>query len=213
MTQKNKRVQNRLNAEEEMHGQSTKNVQSDLNGQSRENTDFAGDVQQERIQTAGNAEATVGDVKKGSHAELWRAIKFTLFSISAGVIEIILYSILDLVTPWPYWPCYLIALVASVLWNFTLNRQYTFQSANNVPVAMLKVAAFYAVFTPVTTVAGNYLAETAHWPGILVTLLNMLCNFVLEYLYDRYFVFGKSIDTNERAKKAADDSETHVSNK
>ena len=46
-----------------------------------------------------------------------------------------------------------------------------------------------------------------------MTLLNMLCNFVLEYLYDRYFVFGKSIDTNERAKKAADDSETHVSNK
>ena len=88
-----------------------------------------------------------------------------------------------------------------MVWNFTLNRQFTFQSANNVPVAMLKVAAFYAVFTPVSTIAGNYLAETLGWPGILVTGLNMACNFVLEYLYDRFFVFGSSLDTNERARK------------
>ena len=133
--------------------------------------------------------------------ELMRAVKFTLFSISAGLIEIIVYSLLDLLTKWPYWPCYLIALIASVVWNFTLNRQFTFQSANNVPVAMLKVAAFYAVFTPVSTALGNYLAETRGWPGILVTGLNMACNFVLEYLYDRYFVFGKSLDTNERAQR------------
>ena len=133
--------------------------------------------------------------------ELMRAVKFTLFSISAGLIEIIVYSLLDLLTKWPYWPCYLIALIASVVWNFTLNWQFTFQSANNVPVAMLKVAAFYAVFTPVSTVLGNYLAETRGWPGILVTGLNMACNFVLEYLYDRYFVFGKSLDTNERAQR------------
>ncbi|MBQ6662649.1 MAG: GtrA family protein [Firmicutes bacterium] len=133
--------------------------------------------------------------------ELMRAVKFTLFSISAGLIEIIVYSLLDLLTKWPYWPCYLIALIASVVWNFTLNRQFTFQSANNVPVAMLKVAAFYAVFTPVSTILGNYLAETRGWPGILVTGLNMACNFVLEYLYDRYFVFGKSLDTNERAQR------------
>ena len=133
--------------------------------------------------------------------ELMRAVKFTLFSISAGLIEIIVYSLLDLLTKWPYWPCYLIALIASVVWNFTLNRQFTFQSANNVPVAMLNVAAFYAVFTPVSTILGNYLAETRGWPGILVTGLNMACNFVLEYLYDRYFVFGKSLDTNERAQR------------
>ena len=130
-----------------------------------------------------------------------RAVKFTLFSLSAGIIEIVLYTVLDMATPWPYWPCYLIALVASVVWNFTLNRQFTFQSANNVPVAMLKVAAFYAVFTPASTILGNYLAETALWPGILVTLLNMVCNFVLEFLYDRFFVFGKSLDTNERARR------------
>ena len=139
--------------------------------------------------------------EKKTNKEWLRAVKFTLFSMSAGLIEIILYTVLDKLTPWPYWPCYLIALVASVVWNFTLNRQFTFQSANNVPVAMMKVAAFYAVFTPASTILGNYLAETAMWPGILVTLLNMACNFVLEYLYDRFVVFGKSIDTNARARK------------
>ena len=137
---------------------------------------------------------------KNDKKELWRAIKFTLFSISAGVIELGLFAALDAWTPWPYWPCYLIALVASVVWNFTLNRQYTFQSASNVPVAMMKVLLFYAIFTPVSTILGNYLAETVGWPDILVTLLNMICNFILEFLYDRFYVFGKSIDTNKRAK-------------
>ncbi|MBQ9267677.1 MAG: GtrA family protein [Clostridia bacterium] len=122
-------------------------------------------------------------------------MKFTLFSISAGIIEIGLFALLDAVTSWSYWPKYLIALVASVLWNFTLNREYTFKSANNVPVAMVKVAIFYAIFTPVSTIAGNYLAETLGWNDFLVTILNMVCNFVLEYLYDKYVVFRGSIDT------------------
>ncbi|MCR4588633.1 MAG: GtrA family protein [Lachnospiraceae bacterium] len=139
--------------------------------------------------------------EKKDKKELLRAIKFGLFSISAGVIEMAAFALLESCTDWPYWPCYLIALVLSVIWNFTLNRQYTFQSANNIPVAMMKVALFYAVFTPVSTIAGNFLAESCGWNDYLVTILNMCCNFVLEYLYDRYFVFGGSIDTNKRAKK------------
>ena len=133
-------------------------------------------------------------------AELLRSIKFLLFSVSAGIIEIVSFALLNETLGWPYWPCYLSALVASVVWNFTLNRQYTFQSASNVPVAMMKVLLFYAIFTPVSTILGNYLAETVGWPDILVTLLNMICNFILEFLYDRFYVFGKSIDTNKRAK-------------
>ncbi len=134
--------------------------------------------------------------------ELIRAIKFTLFSISAGVIELGLFALLDGITSWNYWVKYLIALVASVLWNFTLNREFTFKSANNVPIAMIKVAIFYAIFTPVSTIAGNYLAETLGWNDLLVTILNMLCNFVLEFLYDKYVVFRGSIDTKEKKKKA-----------
>ncbi|MGM9557010.1 MAG: GtrA family protein [Oscillospiraceae bacterium] len=133
--------------------------------------------------------------------ELLRMVKFTLFSISAGAIELISFALLNELTHWSYWPCYLIALAASVLWNFTLNRNFTFRSAGNVPVAMLKVAAFYAVFTPASTYLGNFLAEGLGWNGYLVTVLNMLLNFVLEYLYQRFFVFGKTIDTKQAATK------------
>ena len=131
--------------------------------------------------------------------EVTRGFKFVLFSISAGVIEFVSFALLDSFTPWAYWPKYLIALALSVLWNFTLNRRFTFRSAGNVPIAMLKVACFYAVFTPVSTIFGNYLAETCGWNDILVTGLNMAANLVTEYLYDRYFVFGKTIDTNKKA--------------
>lgn len=144
-----------------------------------------------------NTEPEKKDIKQ---EELKRTVKFVLFSISAGVIEIGVFTVLYELLHWTYWVAYLIALVLSVLWNFTLNREFTFRSANNVPVAMLKVAAYYAVFTPVTTILGDYLERTCGWDGMLVTALNMLLNFVTEYLYDRFVVFGKTIDTNSRAQ-------------
>ena len=139
-----------------------------------------------------------------SKKELLRSLKFLAFSLSAGVIELVSFSLLNELTGWSYWPCYLIALVLSVVGDFTLNRRYTFQSANNVPVAMLKVAGFYAVFTPASTWLVNYLAETLLWNEYLVTILNMVMNFVLEYLFDRFVVFRASIDTNDVAKKKAE---------
>ena len=138
---------------------------------------------------------------KGKLKETVRALKFIGFSISAGVIEFLSFTLLDQLTDWKYWPKYLIALVLSVLWNFTLNRKFTFQSANNVPKAMLLVALFYAVFTPVTTILGNFLAEDLGWNEYLVTGLNMALNLSTEYLYDRFVVFRGTIDTNDLAKK------------
>ena len=135
--------------------------------------------------------------------ELIRSLKFLCFSLSAGVIQLASFTLLNELVRWPYWPCYLIALVLSVVWNFTLNRRYTFQSANNVPKAMAQVFGFYCVFTPASTVLGSYLADTLLWNEYLVTILNMVSNFVLEYLFDRLVVFRKSIDTNDRAGKQA----------
>ena len=129
--------------------------------------------------------------------ELIRLIKFTLFSASAGIIELLVYTLLDNITSFNYWACYLPALIASIVWNFTLNRNFTFKSANNVPIAMAKVFLFYLVFTPTSTIFGNFLAESLHWNGTLVTLINMLLNFVLEFLYDRFYVFKDSIDTKK----------------
>ena len=130
--------------------------------------------------------------------EFMRTLKFVLFSISAGVIQIGSFTLMNEIFHWDYWVSYLIALILSVLWNFTLNRKFTFKSAANVPVAMLKVAAYYAVFTPLSTLLEKYLTETAGWNEYLVTGINMLLNFVTEFLYQRFFVFGKSIDTAEK---------------
>ena len=133
--------------------------------------------------------------------EFWRAVKFTLFSISAGLIQIISFTLFKELLHLPNYVSYLLALILSVLWNFTLNRKFTFKSANNVPVAMFKVACYYAVFTPLTTLLERYLADTLGWNGYLVTGINMVLNFVTEYLYDTFVVFRGSIDTNELAKK------------
>ena len=138
---------------------------------------------------------------KKPNKEFWRAIKFGLFSIYAGLIEIVSFTLLTELTPLPYAPRYIIALVLSVLWNFTLNRQFTFKSANNVPIAMLKVALYYVVFTPLSTWLGDYLSGVLGWNEYLVTALNMIINFVTEFLYQRFFVFGKSLDTNALARK------------
>lgn len=132
--------------------------------------------------------------------ELMRSIKFVLFSISAGLIQILAYTLCREIFRMSDSVAYLIGLVLSVVWNFTLNRRYTFQSANSVPKAMLLVALFYLVFTPASTWLEGYLTGKG-WNGYLVTLLNMLLNFVLEFLYDRFVVFRDSIDTNDLANK------------
>jgi len=127
--------------------------------------------------------------------ELLRTIKFTLFSLSAGIIQIVSDIICNEVLHIVPWLSYLIALVLSVLWNFTLNRKFTFHSAANVPIAMLKVAAYYVVFAPLSTWWTAFLTEQLLWNEYVVLVGTMLINFATEYLFQRFFVFGKSIDT------------------
>jgi len=129
--------------------------------------------------------------------ELFRTIKFTLISASAGIIQALSFTLCNEVLKLEWSPSYIISLVLSVLWNFTLNRKYTFKSANNVPVAMAKVAIFYLIFTPASTALGNYLTGTLGWNDYLVTGINMVLNLVLEYFYQKYVVFANSIDSAE----------------
>ena len=127
--------------------------------------------------------------------ELMRTLKFTLFSLSAGVIQIIADVICNEVIGLDSWWSYLIALILSVLWNFTLNRKFTFQSASNVPKAMLLVGLYYLVFAPLSTWWTKVLVDTQSWNEYLVLILTMTVNLVTEYLYQRFGVFRNSLDT------------------
>ena len=127
-------------------------------------------------------------------------IKFTLFSASAGIIQAGSFTLLNETTGWSYWPSYLIALSLSVVYNFTLNRRYTFKSTANIPIAMLKVFCYYLVFTPLSTWWGEALTEFG-WNDYIVLGGTMLINFITEFLFTRFVVYRHTINTNELGRK------------
>lgn len=128
-------------------------------------------------------------------------IKFTLFSISAGLIQTVSFTLLNEIWHLPYYVSYITALVLSVLWNFTFNRRYTFRSDGNVPRAMFLVFLFYVVFTPLSAWWGDSMTK-ANINEYIVLAFTMIVNFVGEFLYQRFVVYRKTIDTNDVAKRA-----------
>lgn len=138
-----------------------------------------------------------------------RVLKYVLFAASAGIIQTVVFTLLNETLNWAYWPCYFIALVCSVIWNFTFNRKFTFKAANNIPVAMLKTVLFYAIFTPVTMIAGNYCDKVGinHY---IILFSTMLLNLITEFLYQRFYTFKDGLDTNSNAQKAGQANEEQV---
>lgn len=132
--------------------------------------------------------------KKKDMKEFFRALKFLIISISAGLIQIGTFALFNEVFLWNYWVSYLLSLILSIIWNFTINRKFTFKSANNIKIAMLLVLAFYAVFTPLSTWLGE-LAENSGVNEYIVLAVTMISNFVLEFLYTRFLVYRNSCDT------------------
>ena len=136
--------------------------------------------------------------------------KFTLFSASAGIIQVISFTLLSVLIHFPYWPSYLIALILSVLYNFTINRRFTFKSAANIPIAMMKIFGYYCIFTPLSTWWGDSLT-CAGWNDYLVLGGTMIINFITEFLFPRFVVYGNSINTNSLAQKENEKMQDKVS--
>lgn len=133
--------------------------------------------------------------------EWMRTLKFLLFSISAGAIQLGGFALLNELLHLEYWVSYLVALVASVLWNFTFNRRYTFKSTANLGRSMLLVLGYYCVFTPLSTWLEHILAGNMGWNEYLVTVINMSLNLATEFLFQRFVVYRNTMDTNSLAKK------------
>ena len=129
--------------------------------------------------------------------EIFRAIKFTLFSISAGIIQIGLFTLLNELLHLDYWGSYIISLLASIIWNFTINRKVTFKSSNNITKSMILILLFYVVFTPISTILGE-IAENNKVNEYIILIVTMISNFVLEYLFTRFVVYRNSCDTAKK---------------
>ena len=127
-------------------------------------------------------------------------IKFTLFSISAGVIQVVSFTLMNELLTIPYWPAYLVSLILSIVWNFTFNRRYTFKSAANVPIAMAKLFGFYAVFTPLSTYLGH-LADNADINEYIILIVTMLSNFILEFLFSKFVIYKNQENTLPKKEK------------
>lgn len=125
--------------------------------------------------------------------------KFTLFSISAGIIQVVVFTLLEELMHLPYWPSYLIALIASVLYNFTVNRRFTFKSANNIPKAMLQLGIYYALFTPLSTWWGDALVRHG-FSDYLVLGGTMVINLVTEFSVNRFIIYRTSMNTRGQEK-------------
>ena len=64
------------------------------------------------------------------------------------------------------------------------------------------------MFAPLSILlADMYLVKQLGWNEILVKACTMIINFVTEFLFQRFFVYGKSVDT---AKKKNRDQEGSV---
>ena len=155
-----------------------------------------------------------GQPKADKRHEAMQALKFTLFSISAGVIQIVSYTLFYEVFHWAPWLAYLVSLVLSVLWNFTFNRTYTFRSDADIKKSMGLVALFYLVFTPLSTwwtaaltgenpFTGAEASQTPLVNNYLVQAGTMLVNFVTEFLYQKFVVYRGTIDSNIKDRKNA----------
>ena len=139
--------------------------------------------------------------------EIIRAVKFTLISISAGIIQIGSFTLMYELCSLDYWLSYLVSLLLSIIWNFTINRKITFKSTSNVPKAMAQLLGFYAVFTPVTMLGGQWI-ESLGVHGLIVEAVTMILNFVLEFLFCRFVIYRNSCDTAEKKENQVEEEST-----
>lgn len=152
--------------------------------------------------------------KRAKRKGVVQFIKYALCAASAGIIQIVLFSILQTVLPKDMGNIHFIvedmqlgtfiattvALCASILWNFTFNRKFTFKDAGNVPLAMFLAFLFYVPFYPfqtwyvhtIKTLLSHHI--NVDGAGIIAEASVMAINFALEFIWQKFVVFRKPKD-------------------
>lgn len=166
------------------------------------------------------------NAKKEKRKGVMQFIKYALCAASAGIIQIVLFSILQAVIPSNGKTIHFIvedmdlvtfiattvALCASILWNFTFNRKFTFKDAGNVPRAMILAFLFYVPFYPFQTwyvhTIKSLLVEAigTDGAGIIAEGSVMIINFALEFMWQKFVVFRKPKDKKENKTEGNENS-------
>lgn len=149
-----------------------------------------------------------------------QVLKYTLCAGSAGVIEAASFALLIWLLGltvkdsqsftninflgsemnWIQIVAQMVSLALSVVWNFTLNRKFTFQSNANVPKVLALAFAFYIPFYPASTLFVGWFAAYLTGAGAIVVAgylpkaLAMIANFVLEFVWQKFFVFRDKLE-------------------
>lgn len=179
---------------------------------------------------ANSSKLSQEELKAARKKKAKRFLKYAIIAISGGLIQLTAYIILsDAIKldkhvsfdaiyqkqPWlteifydpdtgkTYGLSYFIAVSLSVIWNFTFNRKYTFKSASNVPKAMLLFVLYYAFSIPFNCWAIVQLNKLVVFPlsDKVILICIMLANGLPAFFYQRYVVFGRSLDTKHKKKK------------
>ncbi|MDE6442035.1 MAG: GtrA family protein [Clostridia bacterium] len=159
--------------------------------------DMQNELQPQTTENQQEPEQPASAQKPTKKQQFFQFLKFTLFSISAGIIQILSTTILHQWTGWLlnyYWLAYIIGLTLSVIWNFTFNRKFTFKAANNIPLAMALVILYNCIIVVPLALGGD--ALVALWGddwGILVTAISLLINFITEFFWDKFVVFNAKV--------------------
>ena len=166
------------------------------------------------------------NAKREKRKGVMQFIKYALCAASAGIIQIVLFSILQAVIPSNGKTIHFIvedmdlvtfiattvALCASILWNFTFNRKFTFKDAGNVPKAMILAFLFYVPFYPFQTwyvhTIKSLLVEAigTDGAGIIAEGTVMIINFALEFMWQKFVVFRKPKDKKENKTEENENS-------
>ncbi len=149
------------------------------------------------MDSAGETILTAKFTKKQNFLQ---ALKYLMFTTSAGIIQAASFTLMNETIRWDYWPSYLIALALSVVYNFTINRKFTFKSAKNVPLAMTQIFLYYVVFTPLSTWWGEALTR-AGWNEYIVLFGTMVINLITEFSVYRFIVFRNHMYTNKEGQE------------
>ncbi|MDO5025763.1 MAG: GtrA family protein [Trueperella sp.] len=138
-----------------------------------------------------------------------QAVKFTLLSGTAAVVEAGSYALFLALDLMPVSWAQAISVALSVLWNFTLNRKFTFKSTGNVPFAMLLVSLFYVAYIPISSVLAGLMDDAGMHPAV-IKIIWLLINFVGEFIWWKYVVFGigeRWLDSITKRKAAKNEAE------